>query len=159
MTIECTYYSQRKSINKGTVHQVLREEWPFLFHKIGMSAHYQELTGLPLKKTFLKSVEKKGKRFLNFMTTVCANKTKRIFETVTKLKFQSGQLEGCSDDIKDMVLLLLSYFNEKEESLFHYIEEICLADEVQVECLPVTPCIIVCGKFFNKKHPLSCNVM
>ncbi|XP_019110214.2 uncharacterized protein LOC109137138 [Larimichthys crocea] len=143
--MECTYYSQRKAINKGTALQILREEWPFLFYEIGMCAHYQELTGLPLKETFLKSIEKKGKRLLNFMATVCANTTKRIFETVTKLKFQRGQLEGCSDDIKDMVLLLLSYFNEKEESLFHYVEETSLADEVQVECLPVTPCVIVCG--------------
>ncbi|KAL6459489.1 hypothetical protein MHYP_G00329610 [Metynnis hypsauchen] len=44
-----------------------------------------------------------------------------------------------------MVLLLLSYFEEKEETLLHYVEETCLAREVQVESLPVTPCIIVCG--------------
>ncbi|CAL8295825.1 unnamed protein product [Merluccius merluccius] len=44
-----------------------------------------------------------------------------------------------------MVLLLLSHFNEKEENLFHYMEDTCLAEEVQVENLPVTPCIIVCG--------------
>lgn len=54
-------------------------------------------------------------------------------------------MEGCSEDVKDMVHLLLSYFDEKEENLFHYVEESCLADEVVVESLPVTPCIIVCG--------------
>ncbi|KAL6465864.1 hypothetical protein MHYP_G00259970 [Metynnis hypsauchen] len=104
--MKCTYYSQRKEINKGTELQTLIEDWPFLFQEIGMTVHFQELTGL----TFLR-----------------------------------GQLEGCSEDVKDMVLLLLSYFEEKEETLLHYVEETCLAREVQVESLPVTPCIIVCG--------------
>ncbi|XP_062399830.1 uncharacterized protein LOC134089403 [Sardina pilchardus] len=141
----CTYYSQRKAINTGTDLQSLTEEWPFLFEEIGMTVHFLELTGLQLKETFLNSVEKKGKRLLNFMTTACADKSKRVFETATKLKFQRGPLEGSSDDIKDMVFLLLSYFNEKEGNLFYYIEETCLANEVLVENLPVTPCIIVCG--------------
>uniref|UniRef100_A0AAR2LM09 Uncharacterized protein n=1 Tax=Pygocentrus nattereri TaxID=42514 RepID=A0AAR2LM09_PYGNA len=143
--MESTYYSQRKAINNGTALQTLREEWPFLFHEIGISAHYQELTGLPLTQTFLKSVGKKGKQLLNFMATVCANKTRRVFETLTKLRFQRGQLEGCSDDVKDMLLLLLSYFNEDEATMFHYTEETNQAADVQVDCLPVTPCIIVCG--------------
>ncbi|XP_073710971.1 uncharacterized protein [Misgurnus anguillicaudatus] len=143
--MKCTYYSQRQAINTGTDLQHLIEEWPFLFEEIGMTVHFLELTGLPLKDTFLNSVEKKGKRLLNFMTTVCADKTKRVLETAIKLKFLRGPLEGSSGDIKDMVLLILSYFNEKEEHLFHYVEETCLANEVQVEGLPVTPCIIVCG--------------
>ncbi|XP_061106630.1 uncharacterized protein LOC133134448 [Conger conger] len=143
--MECTYYSQRKAIHTGTDLQCLMEEWPFFFEEIGMTVHFLELTGLPLKETFLNRVEKKGKWLLNFMTTVCADKSKRVLETVTKLKFLRGPLEGSSGDIKDMVLLLLSYFNEKKENLFHYVEETCLANEVHVESLPVTPCIIVCG--------------
>ncbi|KAG9269206.1 hypothetical protein AMEX_G16209 [Astyanax mexicanus] len=129
--MESTYYSQSKEINSGTALQTLREEWPFLFHEIGISAHYQELTGLPLTQTFLKSVEKKGKQLLNFMATVCANKTRHVFETLTKLRFQRGQLEGCSDDVKDMLLLLLSYFNGDEATLFHYTEETNQAADVQ----------------------------
>ncbi|KAK2885101.1 hypothetical protein Q8A73_021575 [Channa argus] len=143
--MKCTYYSQRKDIIKGTALQSLMEEWPFLFHEIGMTVHFQELTGVSLKETFLTSVEKKGKHLLDFMRTTCAEKSKRILQLVTKLKILRGQLEGCSEDIKDMVLLLLCYFDEKEETLFHYAEETCLAKEVDVERLPVTPCIIVCG--------------
>lgn len=146
--MECTYFSQRKAVNNGTALQILREEWPFLFHEIGISAHYKELTGLPLTETFLKSVEKKGKQLLNFMATVCANKIRRVFETLTRLRFQRGQLEGCSEDVKDLLLLLLSYFNEEETALFQYTEGTSLADDVQVDCLPVTPCVIVCGKCF-----------
>lgn len=144
--MKCTYYSQRKEINKGTDLQSLMEEWPFLFQEIGMTVYFQELTGILLKETFLTNVEKKGKRLLDFMRTICADKSKRVLQAVTKLEILRGQLDGCSEDVKDMVLLLLSYFDEKEENLFHYVEQTCLAKEVQVESLPVTPCIIVCGK-------------
>ncbi|RXN38123.1 hypothetical protein ROHU_001416 [Labeo rohita] len=52
---------------------------------------------------------------------------------------------GCSEDLKDVVLLLLAYFDEKEEVMFHYVEESCLVEDVDVDKLPATPCIIVCG--------------
>ncbi|KAM9434070.1 uncharacterized protein Hap1MRO34_002798 [Clarias gariepinus] len=143
--MKCTYYSQRKAINSGANMQTLKEEWPFLFQAIGMTVHFEELTGVPLKETFLTSLEKKGKRLLDFLKTTCADKSKRVLEAVIKLRMQRGQLTGCSEDVKDMMLLLLSYFDEKEETLFHYVDETCLAKEVQVESLPVTPCIIVCG--------------
>lgn len=144
--MKTTYYSQRKAINKGTNLSVLMEEWPFLFQEVGMTVHFQELSGVSLKETFVTCVEKKGKRLLDFMRTICAEKSKQVLQVVTKLKILRGQLEGCSEDIIDMVLLLPSFFNEKEENLFHYVEDTCLLGEVQVESLPVTPCIIVCGK-------------
>ncbi|XP_048865984.1 uncharacterized protein LOC125739675 isoform X2 [Brienomyrus brachyistius] len=143
--MKCTYYSQRKAINSGADMQTLKEEWPYLFQAIGMTVHFEELTGVPLKETFLTSLEKKGKRLLDFLKTTCADKSKRVLEAVIKLRMQRGQLKGCSEDLKDMMLLLLSYFDEKEETLFHYVDETCLAKEVQVESLPVTPCIIVCA--------------
>lgn len=58
-----------------------------------------------------------------------------------------GQTNGCSEGVKDMILLLLSYFDEKEELLLHYVEEKSLTKDVELENLPVTPCIIVCGKY------------
>ncbi|KAK9967219.1 hypothetical protein ABG768_001627 [Culter alburnus] len=118
--MNCTYYSQRKAINSGADMQTIIEEWPFF-------------------------LEKKGKRLLDFLKNTCADKSKRVLEAVIKLRMQRGQLKGCSEDVKDMMLLLLSYFDEKEETLFHYVDETCLAKEVHVESLPVTPCIIVCG--------------
>ncbi|MEQ2177042.1 hypothetical protein GOODEAATRI_034462 [Goodea atripinnis] len=152
--MKCTYYSPRKAINKGADLQILIEEWPFLFQEIGMSVHFEELTGVPLKQTFLTSLEKKAKRLLRFLETTCADKSKRVLEAVVKLRMQRGQLKGSSEDVKDMMLLLLSYFDEKEEILLHYVEETCLAREVQMEALPVTPCIIVCGKLmFYWKEP------
>lgn len=57
--MKCTYYSQRKEINTGTDLQSIMEEWPFLFQEIGMTVHFQELTGVSQKETFLTNVEKK----------------------------------------------------------------------------------------------------
>ncbi len=57
-----------------------------------------------------------------------------------------GLQSGCSDDVIEMILLLLSYFDEKEESMFFHVEDTCLAEEVQLEQVPLTPVVIVCGK-------------
>ena len=44
------------------------------------------------------------------------------------------------------VLMLLSHFKEDHARMFHMIDKTCIADEVQREHLPATPCIVVCGK-------------
>lgn len=63
-----------------------------------------------------------------------------------KLKQVSPQQVSYSEEIIPMVLLLLAHFNEKEEHMFHFIEKTTLDDEVQMESVPPTPCLIVCGK-------------
>ncbi|XP_043113892.1 uncharacterized protein LOC122358169 [Puntigrus tetrazona] len=143
--MKSTYYSQRKDINNGTDMKTLTEEWPFLFQESGMEVHFKDLTGIPLKETFLNSIDRKGNRLLNFMRNVCATRNKRVLQAVTKLEVLRGQTNGCSEDVKDMILLLLSYFDEKEELLLHYVEETSLAKDVELDNLPPTPCIIVCG--------------
>ncbi|KAM9770937.1 uncharacterized protein LOC133168493 [Syngnathus typhle] len=143
--IQSTYYTQRKDINKGTSIQKLSQEWPFLFKEAGMVAHFQELTGLSLMDTFLGNVEKKGRRLLNFFKNVDAQKRKQVLDALLKFQTELGHLDGCSQDLVKMVLLLLAHFGEKEENLLQYVEETCLAQEVQIEKLPATPCIIVCG--------------
>ncbi|XP_038157392.1 uncharacterized protein LOC119794107 [Cyprinodon tularosa] len=140
-----TYYTQRKEINQGKDLQIMVKEWPFLFQEIGMTIHFQELTGVNLLETFHKNLEKKGKRLLDYLRTVSAHKIKRVLQTVRNLDILRGQVQGCSEELKDLVLLLLSHFNDKEETLFHYVDETCLAGEVKVDNLPVTPCLIVCG--------------
>ncbi|KAL0161688.1 hypothetical protein M9458_045413, partial [Cirrhinus mrigala] len=95
----------------------------------GMEVHFKDLTGIPLKETFLNSIDTKGNRLLNFMRNVCATRNKRVLQAVTKLQVLRGQTNGCSEDVKDLILLLLSYFDEKEE-LLHYVEETSLAKDV-----------------------------
>lgn len=68
-------------------------------------------------------MDKKGKQLLDFMKSF-ADKSKCVFEILTKLKFVRGSLElGCTGELKDMVLLLLLYFNEKDDDLFCSVEE------------------------------------
>ncbi|KAK0156283.1 hypothetical protein N1851_000430 [Merluccius polli] len=91
-------------------------------------------------ESFLANVDKKGRRLLNFLKCVDAQKHKKSWMLLSNFR-QRSQLDGCSEDIIQMVLLLLAHFGE-EENLFHCVEETCLAQEVQIEKLPATPCII-----------------
>ncbi|KAI5629104.1 hypothetical protein C0J50_8003 [Silurus asotus] len=120
-----------------------------------MEVHFKELTRILLIETFLNSTDRKGNRLLNFMRIVCATKNKHVLQAITKLQVLRGQTNGCSYDVKDMIILLLSYFDEKEAHLLHYIEETSLAKDVELENLPVTPYVIVCGVFSSsipKRH-------
>ncbi|KAJ8013127.1 hypothetical protein DPEC_G00050070 [Dallia pectoralis] len=143
--MKATFYSQRKEINNGASVPHLCENWPFLLQEIGMCVHFKQLTGIDLKEMFLKSLDKKGQRLLNFLKSVGSEKTTKVMQAAAKLEVMRRQTEGCSEDLKDVVLLLLAYFEEKEEVMVHYVEESCLVKDVEVDKLPATPCIIVCG--------------
>lgn len=137
-------FTQRKDINKGISIQKPSQEWPFLFKEVGMAAHFQELTGVSLMESFLVNVDNMRGRLLSFLKSVDARKHKQVLDALIKFQTQRGQLDGFSDDAIQMVLLLLAHFGEKEENLFHCVEETCLAQEIQMERLPATPCIL-CG--------------
>ena len=117
-----------------------------MFKEVGMAAHFQELTGVSLIVSFLANVDKKGARLLNFFKRVDAHKHKQVLDALLKLETERGQSTGCSEEVIQMVLLLMAHFDEKEQHLFHYVEKTSLAEEVQVENVPPTPCLIVCGK-------------
>ncbi|XP_034039436.1 uncharacterized protein LOC117522160 [Thalassophryne amazonica] len=143
--MKSTYFTQRKEVNKGASIQILCQEWPFLFKEVGMAAHFQELTGMSLIESFLANVDKKGARLLNFFKRVDAHKRKQVLDALLKQQTERGYSTGCSEEVIQMVLLLLAHFNEKEEHLFHFVEKTTLAEEVQMETVPPTPCLIVCG--------------
>nr|XP_008294160.1 PREDICTED: uncharacterized protein LOC103367799 [Stegastes partitus] len=125
--MQTTYYMQRKDINK----------------EAGMATHTQELTNVGLMESFLTNVDKKG--LLHFLKNADAQKCKKVLDTLIKFQTERGELDGGSQDITQMVLLLLAHFGEQEDSLFHTVEETCLAREVQMEKLPATPCFIECA--------------
>ncbi|XP_017540709.1 uncharacterized protein LOC108412963 [Pygocentrus nattereri] len=155
--MKSTFYTQRQHVNQGKSIKCLREDWPFLFDEIGMSVHFKELTGINLKETFICNLDLKGKRLLNYLTTVCVKKNKKFLQTYARLQRMRGQQSGCSEDVKEMVLLLLSYFDEKEESIFFYVDETSLAEDVQLEQVFLTPAIIVCGQscYSSTRYMLS----
>lgn len=144
--IKSTYFTQRKEINEGASIQTLSQEWPFLFKEVGMVAHFKELTGVNLTESFLANVDRKGARLLNFFKRVDAHKHKKVLDALLKHQTERDQSTGCSEEVIQMVLLLLAHFDEKEEHLFHFVERTILAEEVQMDNVPPTPCLIVCGK-------------
>lgn len=146
LLMRATFYTQRKQVNQGKNINFLLEEWPFWFDELGMAVHFKELTGIGLKDTFTRNVDLKGKRLLNYLNTVCVNRKKKFLQAVTKCKMMRGELSGCSEDVKEIVLLLLSYFDEKEDSMFSYVDDTCLAGEVQLDQVQLTPTIIVFGR-------------
>lgn len=144
--MKSTFYTQRQQVNQGKHIKSLLQEWPFWFDDLGIAVHFKELTGSGLQETFPRNLDLKGKRLLNYMNTVAVYKSKRLLQAVPKFKVMRGELSGCSEDVKDMVLLLLSYFDEKEDTMFCYVEDTCLAGEVQMDQVQLTPTIVVCGK-------------
>lgn len=152
LLMKSTFYTQRQEANKGEDIKYLLENWPYWFNEVGMTVHFNELTGVDLKETCLKNVEQKGERLLHFMKTVAVNKTKRFYQAATKLQLLRGEHTGSSEDVTEMVLLLLAYFDEKEDVIFHYVEDTCLAGEVDMDRVPLTPTIVVCGKLTSLTH-------
>lgn len=118
-----TFYTQRQHVNQGKCIKALRMEWPFLFDEHGMSVHFKELTGIDLKETFMQNLDLKGKRFLDYLTTVCVNKSKKLGQNYARIQRHQGPKSGCSDDVIEMLLLLLSYFDENEEFMFFHAED------------------------------------
>ncbi|XP_056870048.1 uncharacterized protein LOC130514465 isoform X2 [Takifugu flavidus] len=116
---------------------------------LGMIVHFKELTGIDIKETLTHNLDLKGKRLLNYLTTVCVHKSKRFHQTYARLQRMRGQQSGCSEEVKEMLLLLLSYFDEKEESMFFHVDDTCLAEEVELGQVPLTPTIIVCQSCYS----------
>ncbi|XP_072572022.1 uncharacterized protein [Paramormyrops kingsleyae] len=155
--MKLTFYTQRKQVNQGKNIKCLLEDWPFWFIELGMAVHFKELTGIGLKETFTRNLELKGKQLLNYFSTVGVSKNKKFLQAVTKCKVMKEQLSGCSEDVKEMLLLLLSYFNEKEDAMFCYVEDTCLAEEVLMDKVNLTPTLVVCGaSCFSSKRFMLC---
>ncbi|XP_048870414.1 uncharacterized protein LOC125742448 [Brienomyrus brachyistius] len=154
-----TFYTQRKEVNNGKEIKYLLEDWPFLFDE--MAVHFEELTGVSLKETFVRNLDLKGERLLNYLETVAVNKSKRLVQSFTNIQLMRREHTGPSGDVLEMVLLLLSYFDEKEDVMFTYVEDTCLAEEVQMDQVPLTPTIVVFGQscFSAKRWMLSVDRM
>lgn len=75
-----------------------------------------------------------------FLTTLSLRIEKSVIAVKDRAEIRvSGGPSGA-------VLMLLSHFKEDRTKMFHVVDKTCIADEVETELLPPTPCIIVCGK-------------
>ncbi|XP_053332786.1 uncharacterized protein LOC128506392 [Clarias gariepinus] len=83
--MKSTFYTHPQHVNQGKSIKCLREEWPFWFDELGMSVHFMELTGIDFKETFTRNLDLKGKRLLDYMTTVCVNKSKKFIQNYARI--------------------------------------------------------------------------
>lgn len=81
-----TFYTKWKQVNWGGNFKHLLGEWPYLFDKLVMAVHFEELVGVQLKAAFIWNLEVKGKRLLHYMNTVCVNKSGKFLQAVTIIK-------------------------------------------------------------------------
>lgn len=120
--MKSTFYTQHQHVNHGKSIKALRMERTFLF-ELGMSVHFKELTGIDLKEIFTQNLDLKGKRLHDYFTTVCMNKSKKFTQNYARVQRQRGPQSGCSDDVIEMLLFLLRYFDGKEEFMFFHVED------------------------------------
>lgn len=131
-----TFYTQRSNIISGMETPVLVQEWPYLFEMCGIMVHFKELTGIDVDR---EAVSSKCQRVISY---VISHQKKNTIEDIlagmeiAKAKLQDADFPGC-------VMLLLKYFNEEQAMMFVMVDEMCLPSEV--DQLPSTPCIVVCG--------------
>ncbi|XP_019897094.2 uncharacterized protein zgc:113210 isoform X2 [Esox lucius] len=142
-----TYVNQRRMINAWPPPSIMdvREQWPFLFTKRWICAHFQKLTGVEIDCCLSEALLTKGKALVHFFQSQkpnCRRCVQSVLSNIDKaLSANDKDLTACA-----AVLLVQSHFREEEDSLF------LLADvndtQVDVEtrlCLPATPRLIMLG--------------
>ncbi|CAM4720330.1 unnamed protein product [Leuciscus chuanchicus] len=102
-----------------------------------MKTHFKELTGMDIDK----AMENKYARVISYLKT--SDKTGKM-ETIFR------EMEASSKNVADVsaagfLQLLVRYFNEEEDQMFHKLDQTILPSEVNCVELPSTPCIVVCG--------------
>ncbi|XP_026091610.1 uncharacterized protein LOC113064859 [Carassius auratus] len=136
--MRATFFTQRKDIINGVETSDLLHEWPYLFETSGMMSHFKELTAIDFED---KTIASKCARVVSYFR--CTDKTAKM-QTIFR------EMEKSSKNVDDInaagfLQLLLKYFSEREDQMFHKVDQTTLPSEVDCAKLPSTPCIIVCG--------------
>ncbi|KAI2643063.1 Berbamunine synthase [Labeo rohita] len=140
-----TFVSQRNDITSGKDTQVLKEEWPYLFSLVGMKEHFKLLTGVQINEAFEQVMTNKFSIVLDYFQSLPIEKSVMAGKDRAEIQASGGP--------SGAVLMLLSHFKEEHTKMFHIVDKTCIADEVETERLPPTPCIVVCGKCIFKINP------
>lgn len=126
-----TYIYQRQMINSWPAPSLceIEKEWPFLFTKKGLCTHFHSLTGVKVDTCLSEALLTKGRRLWNFFQSQRLRQNKEIEHLL--LEYDSTELSSQQVTIAAM-LLVMKYFQEKEDSIFiladvinFYILHIC----------------------------------
>lgn len=109
-----TYGLQRMDINSGRDAPALKEMWPFLFTDFGIITHVRLLTEIDLSNTMMVAFSEKATSLVSFFRS----QNKKVGSVCRRLDEAKEVLKNETPTFIGVVLLLMAYFNEAEDTLF-----------------------------------------
>ncbi|CAI5679935.1 unnamed protein product [Oreochromis niloticus] len=143
-----TYIYQRHMLNSWPAPTLceVQEHWPFLFTKRGLCTHFHTLTDIEVDTRLSEALLTKGRRILNFFQSQRLQWNKEIEHLLRECdsaKLNHNQIATAA------ILLLMKYFQEKEDSIFILADAFSTKMSVEREMtLPITPRVIALGNNF-----------
>jgi len=110
-----TYGLQRQMINSRATVAELREEFPFLFQKEGLLRHFQELIGHDAYANVVVAFQTKCSTLWAFLKSVLPGSAFDELDEAVANERQRAMLPG-------IVFVVMSYFKESPDDLFHVVE-------------------------------------
>ncbi|XP_038581216.1 uncharacterized protein LOC119907525 isoform X2 [Micropterus salmoides] len=164
-SMSLTYIYQRHTINSCPPPSVsvIEEQWPFLFTKRGLCAHFKTLTGIDICDRVAEALQSKGKRIIYFFQRQSESgdvqsESGDVQSESGDVQSESGDVQSESGDTTTMqpnrtgiaaVLLLMKHFHEKEDSIFILVDPTATKASIEKDTtLPATPRLILLGKTF-----------
>lgn len=139
-----TFPSQRRDILSGLKEtEDILKEWPFLCQEIEMRLHFKELTGVHIDDSFKESTATKFRRILRYFQFAQTEPSSRA-GTILNQTLAGG------DEFCAAVVLLLVHFKDQEDTMLLNVEDTAIVTDVDTTKLPLTPCIVVCGRCAKK---------
>ncbi|KAI4810927.1 hypothetical protein KUCAC02_013854 [Chaenocephalus aceratus] len=135
-----TFSSQKRDVQNEKDTQTLNEEWPYLFTTTGLKTHFKELTGVHINHEFQEDMKSKYKRILGYLKSQRPARESRAAKLLPQIQGNPGEDSGGA------LLLLLAHFKEDQHKMLINVDDTCVATDVDLQHLPTTPCILLCGK-------------
>ncbi|XP_065149445.1 uncharacterized protein [Paramisgurnus dabryanus] len=149
-SMNLTYIYQRHMINSCPPPSMItvEEQWPFLFTKRGLCAHFKTLTGIDICDRVGEALQTKGKRIIHFFQRGTQNKDIQIQRLLHDIDNDTTVMQQNRTGIA-AVLLLMKHFLEKEDSIFILADTTATKSSIEEDTsLPATPRLIMLGNTF-----------
>lgn len=122
-----TFYLQRKDINSEPAIAIstLEERWPYLFRpSVWLLVHFRLLTDIPATIQLSQALDREAAPLEDFFLSLNPNSKvgKRISNTKQAIQnslVDDGQRSDPGWKAAELTLLLLAYFDEPQDALFH----------------------------------------
>ncbi|KAJ8339841.1 hypothetical protein SKAU_G00344740 [Synaphobranchus kaupii] len=142
-----TFVYQRHMINTCPPPSIaeIQEHWPFLFTRKGLCNHFHKLTDIDISACLSNALLTKGRRIVYFFASQKWKWTRGIPGVLEEIE-SYGALSNNQVAIA-AIILMMKYFNEKEESIFTLADETATKTSLEVETsLATTPRLIMLGR-------------